>query len=63
MAVSAQQRSGRPAGLAATTVAEAFQVTAQAHPDRTALRTKDDELYQLRRLLDSATGRNPGWRG
>ena len=44
MAVSAQQRSGRPAGLAAATVAEAFQVTAQAHPDRTALRTKDDEL-------------------
>jgi long-subunit acyl-CoA synthetase (AMP-forming) len=44
MAVSSEQRSGRPAGLAATTVAEAFQVTAQAHPDRTALRTKDDEL-------------------
>jgi long-chain acyl-CoA synthetase len=44
MAVSAQQRSGRPAGLAAATVAEAFQVTAEAHPDRTALRTKDDEL-------------------
>ncbi len=44
MAMSAEQRSGRPAGLAAATVAEAFQVTAQAHPDRTALRTKDDEL-------------------
>ena len=44
MAVSAEQRSGRPAGLAAATVAEAFQVTAEAHPDRTALRTKDDEL-------------------
>jgi long-subunit acyl-CoA synthetase (AMP-forming) len=44
MAVSAEQRSGRPAGLAAPTVAEAFQVTAQAHPDRCALRTKDDEL-------------------
>jgi long-chain acyl-CoA synthetase len=44
MAVSSEQRSGRPAGLAAATVAEAFQVTAQAHPDRTALRTKDDEL-------------------
>jgi serine/threonine protein phosphatase PrpC len=27
------------------------------------IRSKDDELYQLRRLLDSATGRNPGWRG
>jgi long-chain acyl-CoA synthetase len=44
MAVSAEQRSGRPAGLAAATVAEAFQVTAEAHPDRCALRTKDDEL-------------------
>jgi long-chain acyl-CoA synthetase len=44
MAVSAQQRSGRPAALAAATVAEAFQVTAQAHPDRCALRTKDDGL-------------------
>ena len=44
MAVSAEQRSGRPAGLAAATVAEAFQVTAQAHSDRIALRTKDDEL-------------------
>ncbi|HWN69780.1 MAG TPA: cyclic nucleotide-binding domain-containing protein [Haliangium sp.] len=27
------------------------------------IRNKDDELYQLRRLLDSTTGRNPGWRG
>jgi long-chain acyl-CoA synthetase len=44
MAVSAERQSGRPAGLAAATVAEAFQVTAQAHPDRCALRTKDDEL-------------------
>jgi protein phosphatase len=29
----------------------------------TQIRHKDDELYQLRRLVDSATGRNPGWRG
>jgi long-chain acyl-CoA synthetase len=44
MAVSAEPRSGRPAGLQASTVAEAFQVTASAHPDRCALRTKDDEF-------------------
>jgi long-chain acyl-CoA synthetase len=30
--------------MAAATAAEAFQVTAEAHPDRCALRTKDDEL-------------------
>ncbi len=34
----------RPAGLEASTVAEAFQLTAEAHPDRVALRLKDDEL-------------------
>ena len=44
MAVSAEQRSARPAGLAAGTVTEAFQATAQAHPDRCALRTKGDEF-------------------
>src|SRR5215210_431465 len=44
MAVRAETRSERPAGLAASTVAGAFQVTAEAHPDHCALRTKDDEL-------------------
>ncbi|HEX6582666.1 MAG TPA: AMP-binding protein, partial [Thermoleophilaceae bacterium] len=44
MAVSAEPRTGRPAGLQASTVAEAFQVTASSHPDRCALRTKDDEF-------------------
>jgi long-subunit acyl-CoA synthetase (AMP-forming) len=34
----------RPPGLHAATVAEAFQHTAAAHPDRVALRLKDDEL-------------------
>jgi long-chain acyl-CoA synthetase len=34
----------RPAGLDASTVAEAFQLTAAAHPDRCALRLKGDEL-------------------
>ena len=44
MAVSTERRAGRPAGLDASTVAEAFQATAQAHPDRCALRTKGDEF-------------------
>src|SRR5215217_308316 len=43
MAVTTE-RAGRPAGLQAATVAEAFQVTANAHPDRCALRTKGDEF-------------------
>src|SRR5215210_5972998 len=44
MAVTTEGRAGRPPGLAASTVAEAFQATAQAHPDRVALRTKGDEF-------------------
>src|SRR5215218_10910682 len=44
MAVTTEPPAGRPPGLAAATVAEAFQATAAAHPDRTALRTKGDEL-------------------
>jgi long-chain acyl-CoA synthetase len=43
-ATSESRSSARPAGLAASTFAEAFQATAAAHPDRPALRTKDDEL-------------------
>jgi long-chain acyl-CoA synthetase len=44
MAVSSERRAGRPAGLQAATMAEAFQVTAHAHPERCALRTKGDEF-------------------
>jgi long-chain acyl-CoA synthetase len=44
MAVRTESRAERPAGLDASNVAEAFQVTARAHPDRIALRTKDDEF-------------------
>jgi long-chain acyl-CoA synthetase len=44
MEVSSARRSERPAGLDASTVAEAFQLTAAAHPDRVALRLKDDEV-------------------
>jgi long-chain acyl-CoA synthetase len=44
MTVSTPRRTERPAGLDASTVAEAFQLTAAAHPDRVALRLKGDEL-------------------
>ncbi|HVD57854.1 MAG TPA: AMP-binding protein, partial [Thermoleophilaceae bacterium] len=44
MTVSAARRAERPAGLDASTVAEAFQATARAHPERRALRLKDDEF-------------------
>lgn len=44
MEATTARRTGRPAGLDASTVAEAFQLTAAAHPDRTALRLKGDDL-------------------
>ena len=44
MAVTTESRAGRPAAFAAASVAEAFQLTAAAHPDRVALRTKGDEF-------------------
>ena len=44
MTVSAARRTGRPAGLDASTVAEAFQLTAAAHGERVALRTQHDEF-------------------
>jgi long-chain acyl-CoA synthetase len=44
MSVTTARRSARPAGLQASTVAEAFQMTARAHPDRCAIRTKGDEF-------------------
>src|SRR4051794_14585905 len=44
MEVTTARRSQRPAGLDASTVAEAFQLTAAAHPDRVALRLKGDEF-------------------
>jgi long-subunit acyl-CoA synthetase (AMP-forming) len=44
MAVTTEPRAGRPVGLGAATVAEAFQATAKANPDRCALRTKGDEF-------------------
>jgi long-subunit acyl-CoA synthetase (AMP-forming) len=44
MEVTTARRSERPPGLDASTVAEAFQLTAAAHPDRPALRLKGDEF-------------------
>src|SRR5918999_201127 len=44
MEATTAARTERPAGLDASTVAEAFQLTAQAHPDRCALRLKDDDF-------------------
>src|SRR5215218_5829221 len=44
MEATAARRAGRPQGLDAATVAEAFQLTARAHPERCALRLKDDEF-------------------
>jgi long-subunit acyl-CoA synthetase (AMP-forming) len=42
MEVTTPPRADRPAGLGAATVAEAFQLTAKAHPGRCALRLRDD---------------------
>jgi long-chain acyl-CoA synthetase len=44
MEVTSASRTERPPGLDASTMAEAFQATAQAHPQRVALRAKDDEF-------------------
>ncbi len=44
MSITAERRTGRPAGLDASTMAEAFQLTVKSHPDRPALRLKDDEV-------------------
>ncbi len=43
-AQTAERSTEQPAGLGAKTACEAFQATAEAHPDRTAIRTKDDEF-------------------
>jgi long-chain acyl-CoA synthetase len=44
MEATTAARTQRPTGLDASTVAEAFQKTAQARPDRCALRLKEDEF-------------------
>ena len=44
MSIAGARRTERPAGLDASTVAEAFQLTAKTNPDRCALRLKEDEF-------------------
>src|SRR5919202_999190 len=39
-----ERSTERPVALDAETVCEAFQLTAEAHPDRVAIRTKGDEF-------------------
>ena len=46
MATTEAMRSDRPVGLGASTLCEAFQLTAAAHPDRVALRTRGGD-FQL----------------
>ena len=41
-ATTAAEASSRAIGAA--TIAEAFRITAEDHPDRVAVRTKDDEV-------------------
>jgi long-chain acyl-CoA synthetase len=41
---AAERRTEKPVALDARTMCEAFQKTADTHPDRTALRLKDDEV-------------------
>jgi long-subunit acyl-CoA synthetase (AMP-forming) len=41
---TAERGTQRPVALDAKTACEAFQLTAEAHPDRIAIRTKDDEF-------------------
>src|SRR5947207_679209 len=41
---TASRGTERPVALDAKTACEAFQLTAQAHPDRPAIRTKGDEF-------------------
>jgi long-chain acyl-CoA synthetase len=41
---TAERRTEKPVALDARTMCEAFQKTAHAHPERPALRTKDDEV-------------------
>jgi long-chain acyl-CoA synthetase len=52
MEVTTATRTARPAGLDASTVAEAFQKTAQAHPERCALRLRPEAAGSAGRAGD-----------
>jgi long-subunit acyl-CoA synthetase (AMP-forming) len=41
---TSERRTAKPPALDASTLAEAFQITARENPDRPAIRTKDDEF-------------------
>ena len=55
----ADRRRGAPR-IGAATIAEAFRITAEDHPDRVAVRTKDDEVSltwgELRDRVDALAG-------
>src|SRR5688572_14860838 len=57
-ATTAAEASSRAVGAA--TIAEAFRITAEDHPDRVAVRTKDDEVSltwgELRERVDALAG-------
>jgi long-chain acyl-CoA synthetase len=64
MEATTARRSERPAGLDASTVAEAFQLTAAANPDRPALRLRDDEFsITWREYADKVRGVAAGLAG
>jgi long-chain acyl-CoA synthetase len=57
---SSDLRPTIPAATSAATIAEAFRITAEEHPDRVAVRTKDDEISltwsELRDRVDALAG-------
>src|ERR671921_464504 len=58
MGATSAAASSRAAGAA--TIAEAFRITAEDHPDRVAVRTRDDEVSltwsELRDRVDALAG-------
>src|SRR5918996_1078589 len=57
---SSDLRPTLPAATSAATIAEAFRITAEEHPDRVAVRTKEDEISltwrELRDRVDALAG-------
>jgi long-chain acyl-CoA synthetase len=56
LSIASPRRTERPPGLDAATLAEAFQLTAAAHPDRLALRLKDDAFTMTWRQYADKVG-------
>ena len=60
-----EEQTLRPAvaATAAATIAEAFRITVEEHPDRVAVRTKDDEVsHTWSELRDARTRSRAAWR-